>query len=82
MIVFKNSMCFSKAYYNLISKEMHLILKTEELYVVKNVSLEEFNLFQTSCNPDKFFESEFLDKEIKSLSPSFKEIYTSNLKND
>ena len=82
MILFENSVSFSEAYYNPISKEMHIVLKSKELYVVKNVSLEEFNSFGNTNYPDNFFEEYFLAKEPEKVSIDFEEIYQAKLLKD
>ena len=79
MISFQNSACFSKAYYNPISKEMHIILKSQELYVVKDVTLQEFNAFGDTNYPDNFFEETFLSKKPEKVSLDFEDIYQSEL---
>ena len=65
--------------YNPIEKELYIILKTKELYVIKDATRQDYNNFNldTKDKIDSFFEEYIADKKPKRLSLSFSEFYNS-----
>ena len=64
--------------YNPIEHELYIILKTKELYVIKDATRQDYIQFTEQKEKiDEFFEDYIKDKELERLSLSFSEFYNS-----
>lgn len=58
---------------------MYIILTTKELYVIKNITLQDYkNLIKQEDKIDEFFEEFIEDKNPECLSLRFSEFYSTD----
>lgn len=63
MVHLHKSLTFDRVYYDIIEKEAYLVLECKDIYILGNVSREEFKEFVNNEDPDKFFEEKLSDKK-------------------